>query len=104
MVVGLFILILVSVMGFKGSVTYVLWLFMSVLILWLVGWLIFRHRNPPGGVIPIVDKRRRTLWSQSLEGRSSYHWRVAGPDSPRTWLQIPSFGQGGRPPFMGDHT
>ncbi len=104
MVVGLFILILVSVMGFKESLIYVLWLFMSVLILWLVGWLIFRHRNPPGGVIRIVDKRSRTLWSQSLEGRSSYHWRFEDPICTVTWLQIRSWDQRDRRLALVVHT
>ncbi len=115
LIVLLILLALVWLVFFSGYWIYlVLMLLIVLLILSLVAWLLYCYSNPLWGVISIVDRRDRTLWSARLAGpgrsggRSYYDWKFKDPictvkqirlrswDQPDGWLVLTVTTTGGK--------
>ncbi len=81
----LLFLVLIWLIYFNTYLIYLFGLLIFLLLLWLAAWSLYRYGNTLWGVIGIVDRRNRLLWSASLAnpersgGRSYYEWKFEEP-------------------------
>ncbi len=93
------VLILAWLIFFSGSWIYLIGLLVVLLLILLAAWLVVRYRNPLWGVVGIVDRRNRVLWSSSLAksaetpGRSFYNWWFEEPICSVRRIRIHSWDQ-----------
>jgi hypothetical protein len=98
LLIFLFILLVLSWwLYFNFWWTYLLWVLAFLLLIGLAAWYLYLYGNPLWGVIVIVDRRKRILWSAPLagrersDGRSYYHWKFDEPVGPVRRLRIHSW-------------
>lgn len=79
------LLVLGWLLYFNSWLTYLLVLLVFLVLIGLAAWYLYLYVNPLWGVIAIVDRRNRVLWSAPLAGRersagrSYYHWKFDEP-------------------------
>jgi hypothetical protein len=97
LIVVFILLVLIWLIYFTAWWVYLLGLLILLLLFWSAAWALYRYSNPLWGVIGIVDRKNRLLWTSFLaspdrsDGRSYYHWQFHEPVGPVRALRIHSW-------------